>query len=274
MSNLPELPYILEPQALNDLIKQGFSAKQLLIVDLGNPENYMRGHVPGAVHVPYQFLVSGAPPAAGKLAGTELLEELFSQMGLTPDTHVVAYDDDGGGQAGRLLWTLELAGHQRMSYLNGGLHGWLYEELPLEKTFNKPEPSQYHCHWDMSARATVEQIKAKLGEPNFVVWDARNPLEYTGEKAQAKRNGHIPGAINCEWTNLHDREHGLRIRPDAKEYLAKLGLHEGQEIVTHCQAHRRSAFTYIVGKSLGFNIKGYDGSWSEWGNLDDTPIEV
>lgn len=115
---------------------------------------------------------------------------------------------------------------------------------------------------------------AKLGNSDFTVWDARTPGEYTGVKAQALRNGHIPGAINCEWTQLHDTNNALRIRADAKEFLQAQGFTSDKEIVTHCQSHRRSGFTYVVGKSLGLNIKAYDGSWSEWGNREDTPIEV
>jgi len=90
----------------------------------------------------------------------------------------------------------------------------------------------------------------------------------------AAKNGHIPGAINAEWTSLMDRNNSLRIRKDAKEYLASLGLTSDKSIVTHCQSHHRSGFTYLVGKALGFNIRAYHGSWSEWGNHPNTPVEV
>ncbi len=273
MSTSLELPLILEPEALAELINQPTNTPPIMIVDVGTPDNHVRGHVPGAIHLPYSRLVSGAPPAPGLMANRDQLEETFNWLGLTPETHVIAYDDDGGGQAGRLIWTLELIGHKNFSYLNGGLHAWVGEQLPLETEINQPTPGQYPFNWNMHVRATVDDIKNQLNEDDFVVWDARSPQEYTGEKALAKRNGHIPGAINCEWTNLLDTNRGLRIREDAKEYLAKCGFNDQQNIVTHCQAHRRSSLTYLVGKSLGFNIRGYDGSWGEWGNLDDTPIE-
>jgi len=270
---LPELPYLLEPAELYKLQSQGFSRPSLLVVDVGTADSYTRGHVPGAVHLLYPWLVSGAPPAPGLMPETDQLEEVFNYLGLTPETHVVVYDDDGGGHAGRLLWTLDLVNHQHMSYLNGGLHAWAGAGLPLEQTLNRAEPSAERYHWDFSARATKADILSELNQPGFVIWDARNPTEYRGENVQALRGGHIPGAINCEWTNLLDRDRDLRIRSDAKDYLAKLGLDESKTIVTHCQAHRRSSLTYLVGKSLGFNIRGYDGSWGEWGNADDTPIE-
>src|SRR5690606_32201693 len=80
----------------------------------------------------------------------------------------------------------------------------------------------------------IADIQAQLEFDDFVVWDARSPGEYRGEKVFAERGGHIPGAINCEWTQLMDRERGLRIRTDAREFLASLGISEGKKIVTHC----------------------------------------
>ena len=82
-----------------------------------------------------------------------------------------------------------------------------------------------------------------------------------------------PGAINCEWTSMMDPANGLRIREDAQAQLKQMGLDQNTSIITHCQSHHRSGFTYILGKLLGFDIKAYDGSWSEWGNHPTTPVE-
>ncbi|TMO73445.1 thiosulfate sulfurtransferase, partial [Pseudoalteromonas sp. S3776] len=105
-------------------------------------------------------------------------------------------------------------------------------------------------------------------------WDARSAGEYRGEKVFSQRAGHIPGAVNLEWTLAMDHERNLRIRSDIADILEQLGITRDKNVITHCQSHHRSGFTYLVGKSLGFSIRAYDGSWSEWGNLPDTPIEV
>ena len=220
------------------------------------------------------MLLCNRPPAPGRIAPVEQLNRLFSYLGMTPETHVVVYDDEGGGWAGRFIWTLDAIGHTHYSYLNGGLHGWLDDGLPLSTDASHPASCPIEVEINPEILIEIPDILAHLQDENFRVWDARGPAEYTGQRVAAQKAGHIPGAINCEWTELMDRERGLRIRTDAAELLAKRGLTDTQKIVTHCQSHHRSGFTYLVGKSLGFDIAAYHGSWAEWGNHPDTPVEV
>lgn len=106
--------------------------------------------------------------------------------------------------------------------------------------------------------------------------DTRSPLEYSGQKRLAERGGHIPGAVNFDGINAMDPQNNLRLKPAdvLQQPLAGLGITQDKEAIVYCQTHHRSAHTYMVLKSLGFTkIKGYPGSWSEWGNQRDTPIE-
>jgi thiosulfate/3-mercaptopyruvate sulfurtransferase len=247
--------------------------EELLVVDLSSLQNYLNGHIPGALHLPFQALMAGTAPAPGKLPSAEQLTRVFRAIGLRPETHVVACDDEGGGWAGRLLWTLESIGHRNYSYLNGGMHAWRGAGLPLTTEEPQATPSDIEVSIDTDAAMSAREIQEHLGNPDFLVWDARSPQEYSGERVLATKGGHIPGAINCEWTQLMDPQRDLRIRTDARELLAKLGINEKHKIVTHCQSHHRSGFTWLVGKSLGFDIRAYPGSWSEWGNLPNTPVE-
>ena len=123
------LPLLLEP----DMLHAHLQDANLLIVDLGKESVYQQAHVPGAILVNGKQLVSGELPAPGRLPSVDRLAEAFSAMGLTPDTHVVVYDDEGGGWAGRFIWTLDAIGHTRYSYLNGGIHAWLADGLPTEE---------------------------------------------------------------------------------------------------------------------------------------------
>jgi thiosulfate/3-mercaptopyruvate sulfurtransferase len=264
------LPLVIEPKEL----QQHLTDENLLLVDLSNPQNYAAGHIPGAVQVLPQELVAGTPPAPGQLPSVERLSQLFSRIGLTPDTHVVVYDDEGGGWAGRFIWTLDVVGHKSYSYLNGGLWAWHGDKLPLSQDIAQPSPSKVSVTIDASIVPEKQTILDQLDDEHFVVWDARTVEEYLGQKQTAQKNGHIPGAIHCEWTELMDRNENLRIRADADDYLQHKGFSKNQHIVTHCHSHHRSGFTYLVGKVLGYNVKAYSGSWSEWGNAPDTPVET
>lgn len=269
MSN--SLPILIEPEQLETHLQDS----GLLIVDLSSEQRYSLGHVPGAVLVSPRELICGVPPATGRLASEQQLNRLFSRLGLTPETHVVCYDDEGGGWAGRLAWTLDVIGHKRYSYLNGGLHAWKSEGRPMESAANVPQPTTVDVTVHTVPIAETEDILACLNNPDFAIWDARSPEEFCGLNVFARRGGHIPGAINCEWTRLTDPSRQLRIRDNAQNILTTLGLTPDKDIVTHCQTHHRSGLTYLVARILGYpRIRGYHGSWSEWGNRDDTPVEM
>ncbi|MCP1314531.1 sulfurtransferase [Halomonas sp. 707D7] len=267
------LPLIVEPGAL----AASLDHPDLLIVDVPvNPDSYRQGHVPGAVYLDFRYLMRGEGPVPNDVPDVAFLSQLFSALGLTRNTHVVAYDDEGGGWAARLLWTLELIGHTRYSYLNGGIHAWRDEGLDESTEQTLPTPSEYRAEIrNPRALITRDEIQQKLGERHFAVWDARSKAEYDGERGNNRHLGHIPGAVNMDWVDAMDRTRALRIRDYAElvTELEAMGLTPDMEIATHCQSHHRSSFTWLVGKALGFDMRGYAGSWGEWGNRDDTPIE-
>ncbi|XKH61181.1 sulfurtransferase [Halomonas sediminis] len=268
------LPLIIEPEQLQEHLDE----PSLLIIDVpSNADSYAQGHVPGAVFLDFRQLMRGEGPVPNEVPSEDALSRLFSSLGLTRDTHVVAYDDEGGGWAARLLWTLELIGHSRYSYLNGGIHAWRDAGLPLESQPNTPTPSDYDAEiLNPQVAIDRDEIKARLNDRDFAVWDARSPAEYDGERGNNKHLGHIPGAVNMDWVAAMDRNRALRIRDYAElvTELEVMGLTPDMEIATHCQSHHRSSFTWLVGRALGFDkIRGYAGSWAEWGNRDDTPIE-
>jgi len=270
--NASSYPLILEPAVLSLP-----AAEDVLIVDLCKPETYARGHLPGAVHLDYASITSSRPPIGGLLPDDSALSRALSAIGLTPDRHVIAYDDEGGGKASRLLWTLDVLGHQHFSLLDGGCRAWTDAELPLQTDAVIATPSNFNAVIGESACAGRDYILARLGSPDFALVDARTPEEYSGENRRAERGGHIPGAVNFNWINAMDSARALRLKPrtELAGELAALGVTRDKEVVTYCHTHHRSSHTYIVLKSLGFGrIKGYPGSWSEWGNDPSTPIAL
>jgi len=265
---------LIEPNALQTLLAE---RDNLLLVDLSKPQVYEESHIPGAVYMPPALLTSGEKPASGKMPPLAQLSARLSAIGLSEEKLVVAYDDEGGGWAGRFIWTLDMVGHTRYLYLNGGIHAWVAADLPIETGIQPAIPSEYHA--TMAEHPPImekEEILSRLNQPGFTIWDARSPQEFSGEKCLAQKGGHIPGAINFEWTKGMDKNRNLRIKAldELGNTLESLGIRAEDEVVTHCQTHHRSGFTYLLGKILGFtNIKAYPGSWSEWGNDANTPVE-
>lgn len=263
-------PLIIEPAALESMMDD----ENLLVVDLCREETWLAAHLPGAVHVSPAELVSGIKPAVGKLPEMSRLETLFGRIGYRASQHIVAYDDEGGGWAGRFLWTLDMIGHAAKSLLNGGIISWAAEGRNLTDEFESPVPTAVSLALDARHVATLQQVLDSLDDDETLVWDARSPEEYAGTRVVSARGGHIPGAINLDWLEVMDRTNHLRIRKDIAELLNARGITRDKKVITHCQTHHRSGLTYVVGKSLGYDIRAYDGSWSEWGNLADTPIET
>ncbi|MCY1259455.1 Thiosulfate sulfurtransferase [compost metagenome] len=271
MSAFSALPLVIEPADLASRL----GAAELILVDLTSAARYAEGHIPGARFVDPKRTQLGQPPAPGLLPGKAELEALFGELGHNPDAVYVVYDDEGGGWAGRFIWLLDVIGHPHYHYLDGGLHAWVAEGRERSQEVPAPVGGPLPLTLHDEPTATREYLQSRLGAADLAIWDARSPAEYRGEKVLAAKGGHIPGAANFEWTAGMDPARALRIRGDMADILRQLGITPDKEVITHCQTHHRSGFTYLVAKALGYpRVKGYAGSWSEWGNHPDTPVEV
>lgn len=268
-----DLQFLLEPTDLEAVL----GTPNLLIVDVGDSDVYEKERIPGAVHVDYLDIVLGQPPASGQLPPISVLKETFSAIGLTRDMHVVAYDSEGNGRASRLLWTLDVLAHPGSSLLNGGFTAWKNEEHPIERTApGKFDRSVYPVHVNGKSHADKNYIMSKIGDTNVGLLDARSPMEYQGFDVRSVRGGHIPGARNVNWLDTIDstRNNRFKSSEELRQMLYEQGITPDKEIITYCQTHHRSSHSYAMLKSLGYDrIRGYAGSWSEWGNSHDTPIE-
>ncbi|HLD68652.1 MAG TPA: rhodanese-like domain-containing protein [Pseudomonas sp.] len=271
MSVFSSLPLVIEPSELAARL----NAPELILVDLTSSARYAEGHIPGAHFVDPKRTQLGQPPAPGLLPPKAQLEVLFGELGHRPEAVYVLYDDEGGGWAGRFLWLLDVIGHGRYHYLNGGLHAWRADDLPLSQTTPPSAGGPVRLQLHDAPTASRDYLQSRLGAADLAIWDARSPGEYSGQKMLAAKGGHIPGAVNFEWTAAMDPARHWRLREDLQQILDGLGISPDKEVITHCHTHHRSGFTYLVAKALGYpRVKGYAGSWSEWGNHPDTPVEA
>jgi len=266
------LPLLVTTHELADQLGQ----PGLRVVDLSRSAIHRQTHLPGAVPLDFRRLQLGAPSAPGLLPSPGSIATLMAQLGITPDVQVVAYDDEGGGWASRLLWLLQSVGHTRYSLLDGGIHAWLQAGLPTADGVGICPPVVEH-DWQLndSASVSLEWLLEHHRDDEVVLWDARSQDEYEGVRVYANRGGHIPGAVHYEWTRLMDAGNRLRLRPreDLHAELAALGVTSPRRVVTYCQTHHRSSLCWLVGRLLNLDIVAYPGSWAEWGNLPETPVE-
>ena len=259
---------VLEPDAVADLPET-----DTLLVQVTSSALFEQAHIPGAVLIEPAELVCGIPPASGKLPSTAQIAATLSRVGYQPDQRIIAFDDEGGGWAGRLFWTLDVIGHYDWAYLDGGLHAWHAAGLPLAQGASAPAPAEpCEITIDTAPIAEISDVMAAIDDADSVIWDVRSAEEYAGLRSGSARRGHIPGAVNLDWELLKDTNRQLRLIDNLDDVAASLGLLQAKQIITHCQTHHRSGLSYLVGRLLGLNIKAFHGAWAEWGNDPNTPI--
>lgn len=273
------LPKVWEPAAFQAELEQSAlkaheTGADWLIVQVTTAARFEQIHLPGAQLVQPEELMAGTFPAPGKLPELAHLTALFQRLGHVPGRPVIALDDEGGGWAGRLLWTLDCLGERRWHYLNGGLVAWANAGLPTAAGAAKPvTPSSWIPTLDLTALAQLDAVIDACTNGSVQIWDARSPEEHAGLRSGSQRAGHMPGARNLDWLNLMDPARDYRLPTDLADRISAAGIDLTQPVIAHCQTHHRSSLAYLCGRILGAaDIKGYAGSWAEWGNHPDTPI--
>ena len=252
--------------------------EKLRIVDLSRNSVYEQLHLPHALQLKPSMLLRQDEHTSGLLPEPEALQDLIQYLNISPEHHVVAYDDEGGAWAGRLIWNLHCLGFENTSLLNGGIHAWLAAGLPTTSEVEQFEPVSALVQVDQAKiqqyRIEYAELLEKVQSSQVQLWDCRTEDEYTGLRLAARRGGHIPNALHFEWSTALNRENHLRLHPleRTQQRLEQLGFNLNEPVVVYCQSHHRSGLAYILGRLLGWNIQAYDGAWSEWGNRLDSPI--
>jgi thiosulfate/3-mercaptopyruvate sulfurtransferase len=242
----------------------------------GSPRDYAAGHIPGSVFLAMGSLSNPDDPIQGQIATREQVSAALAGIGLERAQTVVLVDRQNNLQAARAYWVLKYYQHPEVHVFNGGVPKWTADGGAIDAEAVQMAASQYTAGpADETIRTTWQYVVDHVEDPQTLICDVRSPDEFLGRDVRAARGGHVPGSVNLEWTVAVQPDGTFKSAADLFALYSRAGFTPDKQIITYCQSGVRGAHTwFVLYELLGYpSVRNYDGSWNEYGNNPDSPIE-